>query len=71
MITAKSDSLVRTQPVSTQMGMSLSEHSLVTNVARGVGGVKLNEGEVVPTPEERDVFDRLGLPYREPRERNH
>ena len=53
------------------MGMSLSEHSLVTNVARGVGGVKLNEGEVVPTPEERDVFDRLGLPYREPRERNH
>ncbi len=57
--------------LATKMGMSLSEHSLVANVARGKDRQKLNEGEVVPTPEEKDVFQRLGLPYREPHERNH
>ncbi len=57
--------------LATKMGMSLSEHSLVRNVVRGAGREKLNEGEAVPSAQERDVFEHLGLPYREPRERNH
>lgn len=35
------------------------------------GREKLNEGAVVPTPTEQSVFEALGLPYREPHERNH
>ncbi len=57
--------------LATKMGMSLSEHALVAEVARGRDREKLNEGKVVSTPDEKAVFDILGLPYREPRERNH
>ncbi|XP_071895820.1 DNA polymerase lambda isoform X3 [Anas platyrhynchos] len=51
-------------------GMSLSEHALSSAVVRGPGGVKVLPGHILPTPTERDVFIQLGLPYREPSERD-
>ncbi|XP_044881605.1 DNA polymerase lambda isoform X4 [Mauremys mutica] len=51
-------------------GMSLSEHALHTAVVRAPGGRKVGPGLVLPTPTERDVFTLLGLPYREPTERD-
>ncbi|KAM6066805.1 DNA polymerase lambda isoform 4-T8 [Chlamydotis macqueenii] len=51
-------------------GMSLSEHALSSAVVRGPGGVKVASGHTLPTPTERDVFLQLGLPYREPSERD-
>ncbi|XP_027763725.1 DNA polymerase lambda isoform X1 [Empidonax traillii] len=51
-------------------GMSLSEHALSSAVVRGPGGVKVSAGHTLPTPTERDIFIQLGLPYREPSERD-
>ncbi|XP_053439728.1 DNA polymerase lambda isoform X2 [Nycticebus coucang] len=51
-------------------GMSLSEHALSTDVVRNTQGFKLGPGRVLPTPTEKDVFRLLGLPYREPAERD-
>lgn len=51
-------------------GMSLSEHALSSAVVRGPGGIKVASGHKLPTPTERDVFIQLGLPYREPSERD-
>ena len=56
--------------LATKMGMSLSEHALVENVVR-CRREKMNQGSVVPTPTEESIFERLGLPYRAPHERNH
>lgn len=50
-------------------GMSLSEHSLNTGVVRK-GGEKIFEGTPLPVFSEKDVFDYLGLEYREPHERD-
>lgn len=49
--------------------MSLSEHSLSCRVLRK-GGTKVAAGISVPTPSEEAVFEKLGLVYREPRERD-
>lgn len=51
-------------------GMSLSEHALSTAVVRNSQGVKVAPGQMLPTPTEKDVFRLLGLPYREPAERD-
>nr|XP_054359074.1 DNA polymerase lambda isoform X2 [Pongo pygmaeus] len=51
-------------------GMSLSEHALSTAVVRNTQGCKVGPGRVLPTPTEKDVFRLLGLPYREPAERD-
>ncbi|XP_020646444.3 DNA polymerase lambda isoform X2 [Pogona vitticeps] len=51
-------------------GMSLSEHALSTGVVRGAGGLKVVPGLALSTPTEKDVFMHLGLPYREPHERD-
>ncbi|XP_058399787.1 DNA polymerase lambda isoform X2 [Diceros bicornis minor] len=51
-------------------GMSLSEHALSTAVVRNAQGLKVGSGRVLPTPTEKDVFRLLGLPYREPAERD-
>ncbi|XP_007938125.1 DNA polymerase lambda [Orycteropus afer afer] len=51
-------------------GMSLSEHSLRMGVVRDTHGLKVGPGQVLPTPTEKDVFRLLGLPYREPAERD-
>ncbi|XP_023402567.2 DNA polymerase lambda isoform X1 [Loxodonta africana] len=51
-------------------GMSLSEHALSTAVVRDTQGLKVGPGWVLPTPTEKDVFRLLGLPYREPAERD-
>ncbi|XP_063290112.1 DNA polymerase lambda [Pelobates fuscus] len=50
-------------------GMSLSEHSLNKDVVRN-GSIKVNNGYPLPTPTEKDVFQLLDLPFREPRERD-
>lgn len=50
-------------------GMSLSEHSLNKDVVRK-GSDKIFEGTPLPVFSERDVFDYLGLDYREPHERD-
>lgn len=49
--------------------MSLSEHSLNKNVVRE-GSVKVFGGAPLATPTERDVFNLLGIPYRQPHERD-
>lgn len=51
-------------------GMSLSEHALSSGVVRGPGGLKTFSGVILPTVTEKDVFMHLGLPYREPHERD-
>nr|XP_031538567.1 DNA polymerase lambda isoform X2 [Vicugna pacos] len=51
-------------------GMSLSEHALSTAVVRDTQGLKVGPGRVLPTRTEKDVFRLLGLPYREPAERD-
>ncbi|XP_072280497.1 DNA polymerase lambda isoform X2 [Pyxicephalus adspersus] len=50
-------------------GMSLSEHSLNKDVVRN-GTVKVSTGFPLPTPAEKDIFEILGLPFREPHERD-
>lgn len=50
-------------------GMSLSEHSLNKDVVRN-GSLKVNVGNPLPTPTESHVFEILGLPFREPHERD-
>ncbi|XP_057700720.1 DNA polymerase lambda [Corythoichthys intestinalis] len=49
--------------------MSLSEHSLNQSVVRQ-GSAKVYAGTPLPTPKESDVFNLLGIPYREPCERD-
>lgn len=49
--------------------MSLSEHSLNENVVRH-GSLKVYGGTPLATPTERDVFSLLGIPYRQPNERD-
>jgi DNA polymerase lambda len=56
--------------LATKMGMSLSEHALVSNVVRH-NREKMNEGVSLDTPTEESIFEHLGLPYRAPHERNH
>ncbi|XP_013865647.1 DNA polymerase lambda [Austrofundulus limnaeus] len=50
-------------------GMSLSEHSLNKDVVRQ-GSLKVYGGTPLPTPTEKDVFSLLGIPYRQPHERD-
>lgn len=49
--------------------MSLSEHSLNENVMRQ-GSLKVYGGTPLATPTEKDVFSLLGIPYRQPHERD-
>ncbi|XP_072476643.1 DNA polymerase lambda isoform X2 [Notamacropus eugenii] len=51
-------------------GMSLSEHALRTAVVRDGRGIKVGPGRALHTPTEKDIFRLLGLPYREPPERD-
>ena len=59
--------------LATKKEMALSEHSLRKNVIRGGQNnkEKLNAGLTLDTPTEESVFRHLGLPYREPFERDH
>ncbi|XP_041640372.1 DNA polymerase lambda [Cheilinus undulatus] len=49
--------------------MSLSEHSLNKDVVRQ-GSLKVHGGTPLPTQTEKDVFSLLGIPYRQPHERD-
>lgn len=49
--------------------MSLSEHSLNEHVVRQ-GSLKVYGGTALATPTEKDVFSILGIPHREPHERD-
>lgn len=53
-----------------RLGMSLNEHALYEGVIRR-GAVKVNPGRPVDTPDEASVFQRLGVPWRPPNERDH
>lgn len=50
-------------------GYSLSQHGLFKGVVR-VGRTKTTNGTLVEGRSERKIFEALGLPYREPSERN-
>ncbi|XP_075946683.1 DNA polymerase lambda [Anarhichas minor] len=49
--------------------MSLSEHSLNKDVVRQ-GSLKVYRGTPFTTPTEKDVFSLIGIPYRQPHERD-
>ncbi|XP_060906927.1 DNA polymerase lambda [Labrus mixtus] len=49
--------------------MSLSEHSLNKDVVRR-GSLKVHGGSPLSTQTEKDVFSLLGIPYRQPHERD-
>ncbi|XP_020498481.1 DNA polymerase lambda [Labrus bergylta] len=49
--------------------MSLSEHSLNKDVVRQ-GSLKVHGGSPLSTQTEKDVFSLLGIPYRQPHERD-
>ncbi|KAM7010141.1 DNA polymerase lambda [Tautogolabrus adspersus] len=49
--------------------MSLSEHSLNKDVVRQ-GSLKVHSGSPLSTQTEKDVFSILGIPYRQPHERD-
>ncbi|KAF2995859.1 hypothetical protein E8E13_003545 [Curvularia kusanoi] len=50
-------------------GMRLNQRGLYRDVQRGRGGVRLNEGVLVEGRSERGIFEKLGVPWREPGER--
>jgi DNA polymerase lambda len=56
--------------LASKLGMSLSEHALRSGVVRK-GREKLNDGHAIATPTEESIFEKLGLPYRAPNERDH
>ncbi|KAJ3373172.1 hypothetical protein GGF31_001164 [Allomyces arbusculus] len=50
-------------------GMSLNQHGLFANVIR-VKGQKINEGTRIAGADELEIFEKLGIPYLPPDERN-
>ncbi|KAB8339051.1 hypothetical protein FH972_021987 [Carpinus fangiana] len=50
-------------------GMCLNQRGLFKNVLRGAGQVKLAEGNLVESKDERKIFEALGVPWRTPEER--
>lgn len=50
-------------------GMGLNQKGLFKNVLRGPGQVKLAEGELVESRDERRIFEILGVPWRTPSQR--
>ncbi|KNE71616.1 hypothetical protein AMAG_20460 [Allomyces macrogynus ATCC 38327] len=50
-------------------GMSLNQHGLFANVVR-VKGQKLNGGTRIAGVDEAEIFEKLGIPYLPPEERN-
>lgn len=44
--------------------MKLNQHGLYKNVARGSGGVSLNDGKLIAQRNEQEIFDALGVPWR-------
>ena len=53
-----------------KMNMSLSQHALREGTVRGVNGEILEEGIALSTPTEESIFEKLGIPYRKPEERD-
>ncbi|CAG8643147.1 7933_t:CDS:2, partial [Ambispora gerdemannii] len=47
-------------------GMHLNQHGLYTNVMRDAKDVKYNKGTLIAQRTEQEIFDALGVPYREP-----
>lgn len=53
-----------------KLGYRLNQRALYKDVARDPKtGLKLTEGVRVPCRTEKDIFDKLGVPYRPPTER--
>lgn len=55
--------------LASRRGMRLNQRGLFKNVMRGLGRVKLNEGELVEGADEKKIFAALGVPWRPPEER--
>ena len=55
--------------MASRKGMRLNQRGLYKDVLRGLGRVKMNEGALVEGENERGIFERLGVPWREPSNR--
>ncbi|KAL3428050.1 DNA polymerase lambda [Phlyctema vagabunda] len=50
-------------------GMRLNQRGLYGNVMRGEGRVKVTDGQLIEGEDEVAIFEKLGVPWRPPRER--
>jgi DNA polymerase IV len=55
--------------LASRKGMRLNQRGLYSDVLRGPGRVKLNDGELVEGADERRIFEVLGVPWRPPEQR--
>ncbi|KAF8322130.1 Nucleotidyltransferase [Clavulina sp. PMI_390] len=52
-----------------KQGYSLNQRGLFAGVVRNSKGIKLNNGTIICSATEREIFDKLGVPWQEPHER--
>ncbi|KAF1817219.1 hypothetical protein P152DRAFT_469690 [Eremomyces bilateralis CBS 781.70] len=55
--------------LASRKGMRLNQRGLFEDAMRGRGRMKVTEGRLVEGGSERGIFERLGVPWREPTER--
>jgi DNA polymerase IV len=55
--------------LASKKGMRLNQRGLYKDVMRGPGRVKVNEGELVESADEKKIFATLGVPWRPPEQR--
>lgn len=55
--------------LASKKGMRLNQRGLYKDVMRGPGRVKLNEGVLVESKDEKKIFEILGVPWRKPEDR--
>lgn len=56
--------------LASKKGMRLNEHGLYKDVFRGENRQKMNDGDLVEGRDEKNIFAALGVPWREPEDRN-
>ena len=52
--------------LASKKGWRLNQRGLFTNVMRGPGRAKINEGELIEGADEKRIFESLGVPWRPP-----
>jgi DNA polymerase IV len=55
--------------LASKKGMRLNQRGLYKDVMRGPGRMKLNEGKLVESADEKKIFAALGIPWRPPEQR--